>query len=141
LLVTAQAYGYERGPSNLVRLSEDGGNTWRILHADGRRRWLGLSRVSFADARHGWAVSHEAGQGFCSDALHVTSDGGRTWQSRSFPDSPSAFAGSRFAWAGEETAGTIWRTSDSGRTWRPSVRPEQGEARSLHYTSRNKSSL
>src|SRR5439155_9066956 len=33
LLVTAQTYGYEAGPSNLVRLSEDGGSTWRILHA------------------------------------------------------------------------------------------------------------
>ena len=131
LLVTAQTTGYEEERSNVIRRSEDGGDTWETLHEG---RWLSLARVAFSDAGHGWAVSHECDQGFGFDALHVTT--GRTWRSRSFPALPSAFAGSRFAWAGTETDGVVWRTSDSGRTWRPTVSQEHVDTGSLRYATR-----
>jgi len=134
LLVTAQTYGYDL-PGNVIRRSRDGGATWQTLHEDGRRGWKSLERVSFSDASHGWAVSHEIGQGFCTDAVHVTSDGGRTWRSRAFPDRPSAFVG-RFAWAGEENSGVVWRTNDYGTTWYPSIRPRHVFGR-LRYATRS----
>jgi photosystem II stability/assembly factor-like uncharacterized protein len=121
LVVTAQTYGYDL-PGNVIRRSRDGGATWQMLHRDGRHGWKSLERVDFSDANHGWAVSHESGQGFCTDAVHVTRDGGRTWRSRTFPIRPSAFVGSS-AWAGEENDGVVWRTNDYGATWHPSVRP------------------
>jgi len=57
------------------------------------------------------------------DGLHVSSDGGRTWQSRPIPSPPSAFAGAS-AWAGDDLNGPLWRTNDRGRTWQMSVAPE-----------------
>jgi len=121
LLVTAQTYGYE-SPGNIIRRSRDGGASWRTVHRDGRSGWKSLERVAFSDANHGWAVSHESGQGFCTDSVHVTRDGGRTWRAKLFPVRPSAFVG-RFAWAGEVTGGVVWRTNDYGTRWYPSVRP------------------
>jgi photosystem II stability/assembly factor-like uncharacterized protein len=138
LLLTAQTLDWEEGRYNVIRRSEDGGDSWQTLHEG---RWLSLARVAFSDARHGWAVSHECAQGFGFDALHVTTDGGRTWQSRTAPLLPSAFSGSRFAWAGNETDGVVWRTTDSGRTWRPSVSPEHIGAGPLRYATRRQLAL
>lgn len=108
---------------NVVRVSTDGGSTWRIAADEDGPRWAPLVRVHFADLGSGWAVSWEDAQHVIREAVHVTADGGRSWRERPFPELPTAFAGATRAWAGTRGGSGVWRTSDRGRTWRVSVRP------------------
>lgn len=135
LVFTAESYESDGAASrmNLLRRSRDSGRTWKVVPSDPRQRWPALFQVAFADPSHGWAVSHETDQGFVFDALHVTVDGGRTWQARPFPTLPTAFAGTRYAWTGDEG---VWRTSDGGRSWTVSVRPRRLGAYELEFATR-----
>ncbi len=110
-------------PALVIKRTDDGGATWRTVHAisRGRRAWPADTRLHFADAEHGWAVSSERNQGFSFDSVHRTSDGGRTWATVRYPALPSAFANGGAGWAGG-TQG-VWRTTDFGRSWRIAVRP------------------
>ncbi len=60
--------------------SEDGGQTWRELHA--RIRGAGLDRIHFFDPETGW-VSGEVLSPLPQDPfVLVTTDGGKTWRQR-----------------------------------------------------------
>lgn len=136
LVFAAQSYGPEdiaRGRNNRILRTRGSGRTWELVPSDPKRRWPALSRVAFADAKHGWAVSSEYDQGFIFDALHVTSDGGRTWRERPFPALPTAFVGARYAWAG---ADGVWRTGDRGHSWTVSTRPRRLGAYELDFATR-----
>ncbi len=147
VLIAAQgSSGFLNGDwSSIVRLSTDGGTSWRTLWRQRNRRVIALA---FTDGRRGFVVDERwrsGASGGCSFyRLRTTDDGGRTWSPRSLPLStsvcasggtgggpaiPTAFHGTRHAWAGDEGAGVVWRTSDGGRTWRVS-----GEPRTLGYT-------
>ena len=106
----------------LVRATRDGGRTWHTLHRP--RDWPVPTMLRFTDLRRGWAVSSEWNQGMRYDELHVTADGGRTWQKRRFPTLPIAFVGGT-AWAADPLRGELWRTTSWGRRWSLSMRPAE----------------
>lgn len=137
LLFAAHSETWPRVRS-VVRRSADGGRTWEVLWRESHRA---VERLSFVDARRGFVVDErhlrgDGGGSWCS-RLRSTSDGGRTWSRRSIPISdfscagaigtpphvPTAFLGMRYAWAGGDAAGVVWRTSDGARTWRVSADP------------------
>lgn len=104
VVVTAQAsYRLGHGDHSLLRMSLNGGVTWRVVL--NTRRWRAVAFASFDDGRRGVAVSAEDEQGFQFDQLHITRDGGRTWVLRREPFAPvtqfgpaptqPAFAGDR----------------------------------------------
>ena len=84
----------------------------------------GLLDVTFADARHGWAVGYNG-------KILATSDGAKTWKAQSsgttVPLGRVAFADARHGWAagadyfftGDATTGrsVLLVTSDGGATW------------------------
>ena len=140
LLFAAQVKPDYPGPArSVVRRSTDGGRSWRVLWRE--RPWQ-VVRLAFADAQQGFALDElytpGAGGGIYCPRLRVTPDAGRTWSSRTIayanrecdaggsgggPRLPSAFLGTRYAWAGDDGAGVVWRTEDGGRTWRVSAEP------------------
>lgn len=138
LVFTAQGYCREESDTrrNVIRRSVDGGESWQVALDDRKGRWAKLAQVTFSDRNHGWAASSESDQGFVWNAVHVTSDGGRTWHARPFPALPTAFTGSRYAWAGDQRAGYLWRTTDGARTWHVSARPSQTGAYELAFGTR-----
>lgn len=117
------------GPGDASRIyqTEDGGTTWteRFRNADGDAFYDALT---FADPRHGAAVSDAVGGRF---VVRLTSDGGRTWTlvpaDRLPParEGEGAFAasGSNVAMAGADrlwigtTKGRVLRSTDGGRSW------------------------
>lgn len=109
------------GEHGYVLLSDDDGATQRqakAVPAD-----LTLTSVSFADAKHGWAVGH-------GGVIVHTSDGGETWtlqREDSSADQPLLtvyFRDAQHGWA----AG-LWSlllaTSDGGKTWQQVTLPPQ----------------
>jgi photosystem II stability/assembly factor-like uncharacterized protein len=140
LLFAAHSTDEYPGPArSVVRRSADGGRSWRVLW---RERGRQVVRLAFADAQRGFVVDElyrpGAGGGIYCPRLRVTADGGRTWSSRTIayynrgcdsagsgggPQVPTAFLGTRYAWAGDDGAGAVWRTEDSARTWRVSAEP------------------
>lgn len=106
----------------IIRATLDGGRHWQTRSRNRNwgppSGWQTYTRLHFADRRHGWAVSAEWDQGFEWDSLHVTSDGGRTWQARRYPALPEGFVGGS-AWTG------AWRTNDWGRTWKLNAGPRR----------------
>jgi photosystem II stability/assembly factor-like uncharacterized protein len=138
LVFTAQGYSREESDTrrNVIRRSEDGGETWHVVLDDRKGSWPRLAQVTFSDRDHGWATSSESDQGFVWNAVHVTSDGGRTWPARHFPALPTAFVGNRYAWAGDQRAGYLWRTTDGARAWHVGARPDQTGAYELEFANR-----
>jgi photosystem II stability/assembly factor-like uncharacterized protein len=140
LLFAAQSKDEYPGPArSVVRRSTDGGRSWRVLWRERGRR---VVRLAFADAQRGFVVDElyhpGAGGGIYCPRLRATADAGRTWSSRTIayynrecdsagsgggPQVPSAFLGTRYAWAGGDDAGVVWRTEDGARTWRMSAEP------------------
>jgi photosystem II stability/assembly factor-like uncharacterized protein len=128
------------GPArSVVRRSTDGGRSWQVLRRERGRR---VVRLAFADARRGFVVDElytpGAGGGTSCPRLRLTADGGRTWMSRTIafgnrdcdsagsgggPQVPTVFLGTRYAWAGDDGAGVVWRTDDGAHTWRVSAEP------------------
>lgn len=141
LLAAQGSDDYSTGRNwSTVRQSMDGGSTWQTLWHE--PNWK-VIRLAFADARHGLVVEeqwHPGASGGCGFfRLRSTTDAGRTWSVRALPLStsectsggtgggpalPTAFSGTRYAWAGDEGAGVVWRTSDGGKTWRVSAHPQ-----------------
>lgn len=105
-LVAVGAWGH-------VVLSDDDGLTWRQARSVPTRRTL--TSVSFPDARHGWAVGHDA------VVIH-SSDGGETW-ARQF-DAAEEEATLLAVWFEDArhglavgSFGLMLETRDGGATW------------------------
>lgn len=99
------------GDRGAVVVSNDGA-TWAQVQTPTRAP---LTAVDFADARHGWAVGHDA------VILH-TADGGKTWELQNFEpelemplldvlflDDQRGFAVGAY--------GLFYRTADGGKSW------------------------
>ena len=113
----ALAVGYVHdGALGIVVATADAGKTWQT-------RYVGsdvLTAVSFADARHGWAVG--------TTGVLATADGGAHWRlqravSRFYHLTAVTFADARHGWAVGGTGqapkkpGFIMATSDGGAHW------------------------
>ena len=83
----------------------------------------------FVDALTGWVLENGLG-----DQLHRTTDGGQTWQRRSFGVDPATYGYTRVqflsplqGWAVtkafEPQPGLILRTTDGGQTWQSVPHP------------------
>ncbi|MRV71796.1 glycosyl hydrolase [Duganella sp. FT92W] len=109
------------GEHGYVLMSDDDGATQRQARAVPAD--MTLTAVSFADARHGWAVGH-------GGVIVHTADGGETWSLQrqdAAADQPLLtvyFRDAQHGWA----AG-LWSlllaTSDGGKTWRQVALPPQ----------------
>lgn len=118
------------GERGVILLSDDGGRQWRQARkvpAAGT-----LTSVSFADARHGWAVGH------WGLVLH-TQDGGETWsiQHQDLEQDQPLLA-VYFADPRRGVAVGLWSrvlvTEDGGTTWEPvamAARPTTASAKPL----------
>lgn len=103
------------GERGVVLLSDDGGRQWRqarSVPASGT-----LTALSFADARHGWAVGH------WGLVLH-TQDGGETWHIQYQElDQDQPLLAVHFADARRGVAVGLWSrvmvTEDGGEHWAP----------------------
>lgn len=111
------------GERGVVRLSDDGGRTWR--QAREVPLDVTLTGVSFADARHGWAVGHWG-------TVLATQDGGETWQPqrRDVSVDRPLFA-VHFFDAKQGVAVGLWSlvivTRDGGASWQPvALAPPEG---------------
>jgi hypothetical protein len=96
----------------------DDGRTWS-------RRWSGpdpMYSVEALDADHAWAVGQQL--------LLATTDGGRTWNTRSEPDGAMLrvvdFTDAQDGWGVSEAH--VYRTTDGGQTWSAADPPCGGEA-------------
>ncbi|MCK2086804.1 YCF48-related protein [Thauera aromatica] len=116
-MILAAAHAGERivtvGDRGVVLLSDDRGRTWR--QSSGVPANAMLTAVSFADARHGWAVGH------WGTILH-TADGGETWRVQrvdTAEDRPLFSV--HFSDPQNGIAVGLWalmlRTRDGGRSW------------------------
>lgn len=90
-----------------------------------------LTAVDFIDAKHGWAVGHDA-------AILATADGGKTWTIQNFdPELQTAFLDVLFLDANKGFAigayGLFYRTSDGGKTWVENEEPLSADQ--WHLTS------
>ncbi|HEY9035790.1 MAG TPA: YCF48-related protein [Pseudomonadales bacterium] len=106
------------GERGHVLLSNDEGRTWAVAATPDDRL---LTAVYFLDARHGWAVGHEA-------LILATDDGGQHWQvqhdgmaAASQGEAVSAlldvwFADASTGWAAG-AFGTVLHTRDGGAHW------------------------
>ncbi|AVR89879.1 WD40/YVTN/BNR-like repeat-containing protein [Thauera aromatica] len=129
-MILAAAHAGERivtvGDRGVVLLSDDRGRTWR--QSAGVPANAMLTAVSFADARHGWAVGH------WGTILH-TADGGETWRVQrvdTAEDRPLFSV--HFSDPQNGIAVGLWalmlRTRDGGRSWEEVELPAPpGEAR------------
>lgn len=107
----------EQAPSSVANGSPVASDASRVRARDGETAPDAsprLNAVSFADARHGWAVGSRG-------AVLSTSDGGRTWRAQA-SDTDSDLLDVKFFDAREGWAvgsdGTAIHTTDGGATWR-----------------------
>jgi photosystem II stability/assembly factor-like uncharacterized protein len=68
----------EQGLPSVLRVTDDGGSSWRDLPATGLSAGS-LESLSMLDARHGAAVLLVAGDSGMPAILMLTSDGGQSW--------------------------------------------------------------
>jgi photosystem II stability/assembly factor-like uncharacterized protein len=140
--------GWAVGHDEVVLRTEDGGETWELMHSAPENLWP-LLDVWFQDAGHGIAV------GAYGKYLETT-DGGRTWAARPFSPAPLPEAagaagededfdsltefegesadlhlnaivpieGASLLMAGE--AGSLYRSDDAGASWRQLASPYDG---------------
>ena len=102
------------GERGHILLSDDNGESWRQVVAPTRAT---LTAVTFADARAGWAVGHDA------VVLH-TADGGDSWTLQyADPDFETPLMDVRFADRSRGFAvgayGLFLETADGGASWEP----------------------
>lgn len=122
----------ERAPSKVLYATEDGGATWQLRYANGKRGYHGggdpFARLHFVDTQRGWATTGECKccpSGPCAGQVLTTSDGGRSWR-QSWNEVELSFVGARRAWAlprCDNSCAVVWRTSDAGRSWQPLAAP------------------
>jgi photosystem II stability/assembly factor-like uncharacterized protein len=133
LLLGAQLFDAGRawlvGAGQTILQTSDGGATWRegqvvtlparfsstsLSRAAQAQSSLRLNAVSFADARHGWAVG-------ANGAVLATADGGRTWAAQESGTESDLFDvrffDAREGWAVGSDGAAI-HTTDGGQTWR-----------------------
>ncbi|WP_322082566.1 WD40/YVTN/BNR-like repeat-containing protein [Burkholderia sp. BCC1972] len=108
------------GEHGIVLLSDDDGKTWR----QARRVPVSatLSAVSFADAKHGWAVGQWG-------AILATDDGGDTWVTQRLDTSvDQPLFSVLFTNAQDGIAVGLWslmlQTHDGGKTWARTTLPK-----------------
>jgi len=106
-----------------IVLSDDDGRTWRQARSVPTRRTL--TALSFADARHGWAVGHDA------IVLH-TRDGGESWVKQfAAPEDEATLLSVWFADARSGLAvgsfGLLLETRDGGESWSRRELAQEGE--------------
>lgn len=111
------ARGLVGGEYGVMRVTEDGGDTWRNLFGN-EEGWPTLHAAAFDELGfNGWVV----GQG---GAILHTSDGGQSWAAQTsnvrFLLHDVALQGSDSLWAVGE-GGLLTRTTDGGETWNASV--------------------
>ncbi|OGI42460.1 MAG: hypothetical protein A2V92_00155 [Candidatus Muproteobacteria bacterium RBG_16_65_31] len=102
------------GERGTVLVSDDRGQSWRGAQTPTSAT---LTAVYFHDARHGWAVGHDA-------VILRTQDGGETWALvHSAPREEKPLLDVWFASADSGIAvgayGLAYATQDGGRSWRP----------------------
>ncbi len=104
-------------PTHRVLFSEDGGESWRGLPADGLSgRMLSPVQVFFIDADTGWLLV--GGTGGLN--LARTVDRGAQWTESAVPEGMSRvhfFDAQNGVAVG--SAGAIWQTADAGAAWNP----------------------
>jgi photosystem II stability/assembly factor-like uncharacterized protein len=111
------------GRSGIYRTT-DGGRTWSVLRVPGCRDSCANARISFLDARHGFALTALRR----GEQLFRTADGGETWQlvSRPAVGGPISFLNGRDGFLVEPQLvmglvpaepGVLFHTSAGGRTW------------------------
>ncbi|MGI9108139.1 MAG: YCF48-related protein [Pyrinomonadaceae bacterium] len=107
-------------PRSYLLKTTDGGATWSRLAVTGAAEAdVLLTRVTFADARRGWAFG-EMG------ALFATTDGGATWARQNVPTRYLLLGGAFLAGGAGWLVGagnTILQTSDGGAQWSMSPAP------------------
>jgi photosystem II stability/assembly factor-like uncharacterized protein len=106
------------------------GKTWTQVAVPVR---AALTAVTFADAKHGWAVGHDA-------AIVATEDGGKTWKLQNFkPELEKPLLDVLFLDATRGYAvgayGLFLKTEDAGATWAdvdaPAVRADEVHLNSI----------
>ena len=109
-----------------------GGEFATLLHTtDGGQTWVGTREIVGAPADlyvfnvGGTAGGPAAAVGLAGSVL-VTSDEGKTWQSRSVDTTAGLFA---VAWKGDHgiavgDRGVLWTTNDGGQSWTDAKRPK-----------------
>ena len=119
--------GWAVGHDAVILRTDDGGETWRLVHQAPEEE-LPLLDVWFRDDRTGFAIG---AYGY----FLVTRDGGDTWVSRAIgeddfhlnalvPAGPQGKASQRLYIAAE--AGVAYRSDDGGETWRELPSPYSG---------------
>lgn len=133
--VTAAPTG-SRAP--ILARTVDGGHSWRLLPIPVPSDAVGVARLVFVDARHGWLLA-SLGASAGSEGVQVlrTTDGGTTWATVSRTDSAQpgpgglplsgiktgiSFRDSVTGWvtaagAGPDNVSRLYETIDGGRTW------------------------
>jgi photosystem II stability/assembly factor-like uncharacterized protein len=107
------ANGFGR-PIGHVSISSDSGRTWRTSSFPDCRA---PTRISFINAREGFAVSVSGKVARASELLYRTVDGGRSWRRVGGLPKPGPidFTSTQSGWllGGNQ----IYRTTDGGKTW------------------------
>ena len=125
----------EKGPSQVVFATKDGGRTWQRRYVNPHHGFSAhggdpFARLHFVDARRGWATTGLCKccpSGPCVGTIYVTRDGGYTWR-RGEAEVQLTTIGADGAWAVPRCdlgCDVLWRTTDAGRTWRPIARPDR----------------
>jgi photosystem II stability/assembly factor-like uncharacterized protein len=137
--------------------THDGGKHWRafpIQRATVRALTdLFPTAIFFADAQHGWISWHWAMMNSRVNALTVTSDGGRTWETLPDPPGPgpmqftSALDGWMIGTSPDQDGipitenNQLWATHDGGEHWNaisvplPADSPEEFRFRALKFNA------
>lgn len=97
-----------------IRLSSDGGESWRTADVQPQRHAM-LTRVVFADQQQGLALGHEG-------LILLSNDGGRRWQERAFSEGGGdpLLDAARLPsgdWLVVGAFGRVLRSRDGGQSW------------------------
>ncbi|MDT7540517.1 MAG: hypothetical protein QOE33_421 [Acidobacteriota bacterium] len=123
---------------NKIRSTDDGGATWRQVHAFAAAEFNGatpeLYSVRFATKKRGWIVGSVSRRDDVVDSLLLyTDDGGASWLRRSLPVRFELlhldFDGGKRGWIVGDR-GTILHTEDAGATW---TRQESNTTATLYH--------
>ncbi len=119
-LVFAGSSGDVAQSEALILKTRDGGRSWKQVYRSGRRlenSW----KVSFADARTGYATVQSYDPARATQVIVKTTDAGETWKEVPLVQDAKArqfgigFADARTGWVGTAAGG--FETRDGGATW------------------------